>query len=74
MYSLAGASGELWIGRQRGGLTRLSVEGDSFAAKTYTKADGLAEDSVYSVYRARDGTIWAGTLSGGVSALRNGKS
>lgn len=44
-----------------------------FAAKTYTKADGLAEDSIYSVYRARDGTIWAGTLSGGVSALRNGK-
>ena len=73
VYSLAGASGELWIGRQRGGLTRLSVEGDSFAAKTYTKADGLAEDSIYSVYRARDGTIWAGTLSGGVSALRNGK-
>ena len=72
VYSIAGASGELWIGRQRGGLTRLSVEGDSFAAESYTKAEGLAEDSVYSVYRARDGTIWAGTLSAGVSALRDG--
>src|SRR5580698_1834264 len=72
VYSIAGASGELWIGRQRGGLTRLSLEGDSFAAKSYTKGEGLAEDSVYSVYRARDGTIWAGTLSAGVSALRDG--
>jgi ligand-binding sensor domain-containing protein/signal transduction histidine kinase len=73
VYSLAGGNGELWIGRQRGGLTRLNIQADSFAEKSYTKADGLAEDSVYSVYRARDGTIWAGTLSAGVSALRNGK-
>jgi ligand-binding sensor domain-containing protein/signal transduction histidine kinase len=73
VYSLAGADGELWIGRQRGGLTRLSLRGHAFEARTYTKADGLAQDNVYSVYRSRDGAVWAGTLSAGVSVLRNGK-
>ena len=71
VYSIAGRDGELWIGRQQGGLTVLRPEGDSFSARSYTQADGLAQNSVYSVYVARDGTVWAGTLSGGVSALRN---
>src|SRR5262249_1224747 len=72
-YSIAGAGGELWIGRQRGGLTRLRFERDLVAAKTYTQTDGLAQDNVYSVYVAHDGTVWAGTLSAGVSMLRHGK-
>ena len=73
VYSIAGTKGELWIGRQSGGLTRLSNEHGSFIAKTYTQADGLAQNSVYSVYLARDGSVWAGTLSAGVSWLRNGR-
>ena len=73
VYSLAGGNGELWIGRQRGGLTRLVAQGGSFAARTWTKSDGLAQDSVYSVYRSRDGAVWSGTLSAGVSVLRNGR-
>jgi len=73
VYSIAGANGELWLGRQNGGLTALRPEHGSFTARSYTQADGLAQDSVYSVYLARDGTVWAGTLSAGVSALRNGR-
>jgi ligand-binding sensor domain-containing protein/signal transduction histidine kinase len=73
VYSIAGRDGELWLGRQHGGLTVLRPEGSSFAAQSYTQAEGLAQDSVYSVYLARDGTVWAGTLSAGVSALRNGR-
>ena len=69
VYSIAGNKGELWLGRQRGGLTRLRTGQGKFSAQTYTKADGLAQDSVFSVYQARDGTVWAGTLSGGVSKL-----
>ncbi|MGD0296292.1 MAG: two-component regulator propeller domain-containing protein, partial [Bryobacteraceae bacterium] len=65
--------GEIWVGRQSGGLTRLVDERGSFAAKTYTQRDGLAQNSVYSVYLARDGSVWAGTLSAGVSLLKNGK-
>ena len=77
VYSIAGsiasAPDELWLGRRRGGLTRLRAERDSFSATTFTHADGLAQDSVYSVYQVRDGTVWAGTLSGGVSKLSDGE-
>ncbi len=69
IYSIAGRAGELWLGRQNGGLTRLR---EGTAARTFTKADGLAQDSVYSVHISRDGAVWAGTLSGGVSRLQNG--
>lgn len=75
VYSIDGREGELWLGRQRGGLTRLawpSGASESFTTRTYTHADGLAQDSVYSVYDAPDGTVWAGTLSGGVSRLKDG--
>ena len=72
IYSIAGGKNELWLGRQHGGLSRLRPEGNSFKLETYTQADGLAQNSVYSVYQARDGSVWAGTLSGGVNNLRNG--
>jgi ligand-binding sensor domain-containing protein/signal transduction histidine kinase len=73
VYSIAGRNGELWLGRQHGGLTQLREEKGAFAAKTYTHADGLAENSVYSVYAGPEGSVWAGTLSGGVSKLTGGK-
>lgn len=74
VYSIAGGEkDELWLGRQRGGLTRLRYVQGSLTAKTYRQADGLAQDSVYAVYRSRNGTIWSGTLSGGVSALHDGQ-
>jgi signal transduction histidine kinase/ligand-binding sensor domain-containing protein len=73
VYSIDGRSGELWVGRQSGGLTRLRDEHGAFTAKTYTQADGLAQNSVYAVALARDGSLWAGTLSAGASVLRNGK-
>ena len=73
VYSISGGGGEVWIGRQHGGLTVLTKTADSFAARTYTQADGLAQNSVYSVHRNRDGTVWAGTVSAGVSRLKGGK-
>jgi ligand-binding sensor domain-containing protein/signal transduction histidine kinase len=74
VYSIAGGAGELWVGRQRRGLTRLSTDGPGAPrSKTYTEADGLAQNSIYAVHRNRDGTVWAGTLSGGVSRLKDGK-
>ena len=73
VYSISGRKGELWLGRQHGGLTRLLTQGGTFESHTYTKADGLAQNSVFSVYLASDGSVWAGTLSGGVSRLRGGR-
>ena len=71
VYSIDGRNGELWIGR-RGGLTHLRESGASFTAKTYTAADGLAQNSVYAVHQSRDGSVWAGTLSAGLSRLKDG--
>src|SRR5262249_54051826 len=71
VYSIAGSDNNVWIGRERGGLTRLHLAHGSWTAKSYTQADGLAQNSVYAVYQARDGTVWSGTFSGGVSELRN---
>ncbi len=73
IYSIAGGPGELWIGRRLGGLTQLREDDGVFRARTYTAADGLAAGVVYAVYRARDGTVWAGTLSGAVSRIQKGR-
>jgi signal transduction histidine kinase/ligand-binding sensor domain-containing protein len=72
VYSISGGAGDLWLGRQHGGLTRLSRQGDGYTARTFTRADGLAQDTVYAVHRAKDGSVWAGTLSAGVSRLTDG--
>jgi ligand-binding sensor domain-containing protein/signal transduction histidine kinase len=73
IYSIAGRKDDLWIGRQQRGLTNLHYQGGSLTAKTYTQTEGLAQNSVYAVDVSRDGTVWAGTLSGGVSEFRNGR-
>jgi ligand-binding sensor domain-containing protein/signal transduction histidine kinase len=72
IYSIAGSKDELWIGRREGGLTHLRYAAGSLSTMTYTEADGLAQNSVYAVHRSHDGTVWSGTLSGGVSEYRNG--
>jgi signal transduction histidine kinase/ligand-binding sensor domain-containing protein len=73
IYSIDGNRDELWLGRQRGGLTELTRHGKQWQARTFTQEDGLAQNSVYTLTRARDGTVWAGTVSEGISVLRHGK-
>ena len=72
VYSIAGQR-DVWIGRQRGGLTHLREANGAWTATAYTQADGLAQNSVYAVHQSRDGTVWAGTLSGGVSRFNGGQ-
>jgi ligand-binding sensor domain-containing protein/signal transduction histidine kinase len=74
VYSISGGEhSDLWIGRQRGGLTHIHFDGAKLTAQTYTQKDGLAQNSVYAVYQSRDRSVWAGTLSGGVSRFKNGE-
>jgi ligand-binding sensor domain-containing protein/signal transduction histidine kinase len=73
IYSIAGCNGEILAGRQRGGLTVLTTKNNSFRSRTYTQADGLGQNNVYSVACTRDGTVWAGTVSSGVSKIEAGK-
>lgn len=72
IYSIDGRNNELWLGG-RGGLTQLRVSGSSFTARTYTEVDGLAQNRIYAVHQSRDGSVWAGTLTAGLSHLKNGK-
>ena len=68
VYSISSSGrNELWVGRQRGGLTHLNDVNGSIIAKTYTQSDGLPQNAVYAVHQNRDGAIWSATLSGGVS-------
>ena len=66
-YSIAGSGEELWIGWQGSGLTRLQYVHGTTKIQRYTEADGLPQNSIYSVYQGRDGAIWVGTLNGRVS-------
>jgi len=71
VYSISGDGDELWVGRQHGGLTRLLLHDEAASSQTFTQANGLAQNSVYTVYRSHDGSVWAGTLSGGVSKFKD---
>jgi ligand-binding sensor domain-containing protein/signal transduction histidine kinase len=73
VYSIAGGNGNLWVGRQLGGLTHLQNISGKWQGVTYTKADGLAQNSVYTVQLTHDGAVWAGTLSAGLTRIKNGK-
>ena len=72
VYSIAGRGDEVWVGRQQGGLTHIRMRGDTRRATGFTQADGLAQNNVFAVQLARDGAVWAGTLSGGVSRYKDG--
>jgi signal transduction histidine kinase/ligand-binding sensor domain-containing protein len=76
IYSIAEDGQGVLVGRQRGGITRVREHGDTFATfttETFTERDGLAQNQVFAVHRARDGAVWAGTLSRGVSRLKDGR-
>lgn len=73
VYSIAGQNGEIWVGRQQGGLTNLHCCGAAISSHSYTERNGLAQNSVYTVYQSSDGAVWAGTLSGGVSRFKDGR-
>ncbi len=73
IYSIAGRDHEIWIGRRQGGLTHLVYSGGIITTETYGRANGLPQNSVYATYQGRDGAVWAGTLSSGMSRLKDGK-
>jgi ligand-binding sensor domain-containing protein/signal transduction histidine kinase len=73
VYSITGRKNEIWIGTQRSGLKRFEYKNEVTGGKTYTQANGLAENSVFAVHQSRDGAVWAGTLTSGVSKFKDGK-
>jgi diguanylate cyclase (GGDEF)-like protein len=60
-----GAGGTLWLGTSRGGVTRYR-DGQW---KTFTQADGLAQDEIMDLHEDRQGQLWIATESAGVDRL-----
>lgn len=59
--------GVLWIGSS-GGLHRW----EKGATRVWGTRDGLLTQSVRSLYRQPDGTLWIGTLGGGLARMKDG--
>jgi len=75
IYSIDGDADGILVGRQRGGMTRVRAHGDSvvtFTTETFTERDGLAQNQVFAVHRARDGAVWTGTTGRGASRFKDG--
>ena len=62
--------GRVYVGLQRGGL----FVGESGRFERVSSSGGLASQNfITSVWAAQDGTVWAGTLGGGLYGLSNGR-
>jgi signal transduction histidine kinase/ligand-binding sensor domain-containing protein len=73
VYSIDGAPGDLWIASRSGGVTNLKEEAGLLQARAYGTSDGLPPGVVHSVLRSRrDGSVWAGALSGAISRVQKG--
>jgi signal transduction histidine kinase/ligand-binding sensor domain-containing protein len=72
VYSITADAGRIWLGRQHGGLTVLEEKNGALTSRTYHQAEGLSQDSVFSVFVASDHAVWAGTVSGGISRFKDG--
>jgi signal transduction histidine kinase/ligand-binding sensor domain-containing protein len=78
VYSLAatigaGGQSEIWVGRQRGGLTHLQFRNGVPVGRAYTAPPALAGTSISALHLSGDGSVWAGSLDSGVRRLRIGK-
>src|SRR5467141_2510612 len=73
IYSITGRKNVIWIATQHGGLKRFEDRNGVIGGKTYTQADGLAENSVFAVYQSQDVAVWAGTLTSGISKFKDGR-
>jgi len=62
-------AGTVWAGTNTGGLAMLD---GTRVRSTWTTAEGLAHNSVRTIYQGRDGVLWIGTL-GGLSRLKDGQ-
>jgi signal transduction histidine kinase/ligand-binding sensor domain-containing protein len=73
IYSITGRKNEIWIGTQHSGLKRFEYRNGVIGGKTYTQANGLAENSVFAVYQSQDAAVWAATLTSGISKFKDGR-
>jgi signal transduction histidine kinase/CheY-like chemotaxis protein/ligand-binding sensor domain-containing protein len=72
--------GTLWVATdgglvalEGGGATDDEGRGRRYSIKTYTTKDGLANNATCSIDQDREGTLWVGSCTGGLSRFKDGK-
>ena len=61
----------LWIATENGGLSRMDVQTEELTNFLYDKSNpnSIINNSIWSVYKDRQGRIWAGSFAKGVCVL-----
>ncbi|HEY6248417.1 MAG TPA: two-component regulator propeller domain-containing protein, partial [Candidatus Angelobacter sp.] len=62
----------VWAGTDGGGLCRLTWRVANRKFECYTANDGLSGNSVVSMFRDREGSLWVGTATGGLNQFKTG--
>jgi ligand-binding sensor domain-containing protein/signal transduction histidine kinase len=65
---LGDAAGNLWIGTRHNGLWRIGDDGLTH----WSTQDGMADDSIRSLFIDDEQNLWIGMMSGGLSRWRKG--
>ena len=72
--SLLSKDGQIWVGTETGGITKLSPRQLQLEFFKHDAANpaSLSPNAVNAMYAAPDGTLWVGTVEGGLNALAPG--
>ena len=62
----------VWAGTDGGGLCRLFPGSPGRKLECYTARDRLSGNSVASIFRDREGSLWVGTATGGLNQFKAG--
>src|SRR6266403_4522846 len=63
--------GNIWIGTSGKGLFRVRSGADSSLPEKFSRADGLSNDNVWSLFEDREHNLWVGTQDG-LNCIRDG--
>ena len=69
--SLFSNDGQIWVGTETGGVTKLAPRQLQLEFYRHDPADAssISPNAVNAMYAAADGTLWVGTVEGGLNAL-----
>ena len=69
--SLLSRDGQIWVGTETGGITKLTPRQLQMEFYRHNPADAfsISPNAVNAMYAAPDGTLWVGTVEGGLNAL-----
>lgn len=61
----------IWIGTENGGLSRLNTKDNQFTNFIFNKNDptSVVDNSIWAIYKDRQGRIWIGTYSKGLCVI-----